>query len=132
MLKRQLNLHNKTNMFNVKILQHNCARLQNVMVSLLQYTVLNKIDIVIIQKPYYDIQKQMTINHSNFQSIILKISEIRLRVVTYIAKSNQDLQCTYRTDLIIDSDLQILSISNKNIKKTYLINVYNKRKQNSD
>ena len=62
----------KINMFNIKILQHNCARLQNVMISTLQYAVLNKIDIVIMQEPYYDIQRQMTISHSSFQSIISK------------------------------------------------------------
>ena len=61
------------------------------MISTLQYAVLNKINIVIMQKPYYDIQRQMTINYSNFQSIILKISEIKLRVITYVAKHNLEL-----------------------------------------
>ena len=75
------------------------------MISILQYAVLNKIDIVIMQEPYYDIQKQMTINHFSFQSIISKISEIRLRVITYVAKYSLGLQCTYRTDLINDLDL---------------------------
>ena len=47
-------------------------------------------------------------------------------------RPQQGLQCTYRTDLINDSDFQILSISNKNIKETYLINVYNEKKQESN
>ena len=75
------------------------------MIFTLQYAVLNKINIVIMQESYYDIQKQMIINHFSFQSIISKISEIRLRVVTYVAKHSLGLQCTYRTDLINDSDL---------------------------
>ena len=92
MLKKQPQLQlSKINMFNIKILQHNCARLQNVMISTLQYAVLNKIDIVIMQEPYYNIQKQIIINHFSFQSIILKISEIRSKVVTYVAKYNLKL-----------------------------------------
>ena len=58
-----------------------------------------------MQEPYYDIQRQMTISHPSFQSIISKISEIRSRVVTYVAKYSLGLQCTYRTNLINDSDL---------------------------
>ena len=85
-----------------------------------------------MQEPYYDTQRQMTISHSSFQSIISKISKTRLRVVTYIAKHSLELQCTDRTDLINNSDLQILSISNNNIKETYLINVYNKKKQENN
>ena len=92
-------------MFNIKILQHNCVKSQNVMIFTLQYAVFNKIDIVIMQKPYYDIQRQMIINHFSFQSIIPKISEIKLRVVIYIAKHSLELQYTYRTDLINDSNL---------------------------
>ena len=34
--------------------------------------------------------------------------------------------------MINDSDLQILSILNNNIKETYLINVYNEKKQGSN
>ena len=133
MLKKQLQFQlSKINMSNIKFLQYNCAKLHNVMISILQYAVFNKIDIIIMQKPYYDIQRQMTINHFSFQSIIPKISEIRLKMIIYIAKHNLGLQCTYKTDLINDSDLQILSISNNNIKETYLINVYNEKKQLSN
>ena len=85
-----------------------------------------------MQEPYYDIERQIIINHFNFQNIISKISKIKLRVVTYVAKYNLELQCTYKTDLINDSNLQILSISNNNIKETYLINVYNEKKQESN
>ena len=85
-----------------------------------------------MQEPYYNIQRQMIINHSNFQNIIPKISEIKSRMITYVAKHSLRLQCTYRTDLINDSDLQILSISNNNIKETYLINIYNEKEQGSN
>ena len=74
----------------------------------------------------------MIINHFSFQSIISKISEIKLKVITYVVKYSLKLQCIYRTDLINNSDLQILSISNNNIKETYLINVYNEKEQGSN
>ena len=61
------------------------------MIFTLQYAVFNKIEIVIMQKPYYDIQRQIIINHSSFQSIISKISEIKLKVIIYIAKYNLKL-----------------------------------------
>ena len=58
MLKKQSQFQlNKINIFNIKILQHNYTKSQNVMIFTLQYAVFNKIDIVIIQKPYYDIQR---------------------------------------------------------------------------
>ena len=39
-----------------------------------------------MQKPYYNIQRQMTINHFGFQSIILKNFEIRLKMIIYVVK----------------------------------------------
>ena len=112
---------------NIKLLQHNCARSQNIMIFLLKYAVLNKIDIVMIQKLYYDIQKQLTINHFNYQSILPKIPKYRFRVVIYVAKFNQELQYTYREDLIKDVNMQVINILNNNIKELYLINIYNKK-----
>ena len=52
-------------------------------------------------------------------------------MVTYVAKFNQELQCTYREDLIKDVDMQIINISNNSIKELYLINIYNEKQQSS-
>ena len=58
------------------------------MIFLLKYAVLNKINIVMIQEPYYDNQKQLIINHSSYQSILFKIFNYKLRVITYVIKFN--------------------------------------------
>lgn len=114
---------------NIKLIQHNCARSQNVMTSLLEYAVQNRIDIVMIQEPYYDVQRQLTISHPSYQSILSRIPGIRSRVVTYVARFKPELQCTYREDLIKDADMQIMNISNNSVKELYLINVYNEKEQ---
>ena len=60
-----------------------------------------------------------------------KIPDYRFRVITYVAKFNTELQCTYREDLIKDTDMQIMNILNNSIKELYLINIYNEKHQSN-
>ena len=94
---------------NVKFIQHNCAKSTNAMISCLEYALLNQIDIVFFQEAWTRDQK--TMSHPSFTCIMPKIATYRLRVAILFTKGNSKLQCTPRTDLIDDFDMQIIEIT---------------------
>lgn len=117
-----------TSFSNLKIIQHNCARSTNVMQSCLEYAKNNEIDLILIQEPWTKDQK--TISHSNYSCIISQILNKRVRVCAFVSKTNRKLNCTYRVDIINDSDCQILQISIENLRNLKLINLYNEKDEN--
>ena len=49
--------------------------------------------------------------------------------MAFISKVRQDLVCTSRSDILKDSDLQVLSISANGISSILLLNIYNEKSQ---
>ena len=84
-----------------------------------------KINIVLFQEPWIE-SGNITVSHSAFTSII-PVTELRLRVITFISKANCNLKCTPRPDILTDNNLQALSISMPNLKKFLLLNIYNEK-----
>ena len=113
----------------LKIFQHNCNKVTSTMHSVLESAV-GKVDIVLFQEPWIGPQN-ITVSHSAFTSII-PATELRSRVVAFIAKANCNLKCTSRSDISTDSDLQALSISMPNLKKFLLLNIYNEKSLKED
>ena len=123
----QHSLTNIENTQNVKFIQHNCAKSTNAMISCLDYALSNQIDIVMFQEPWTKDQK--TISHSSFTCIMPKKATYRLRVAIFFTKGNPKLQCTPRTDLIYDSDMQIMEITIDEVRKVQIFNIYNEKSQ---
>ena len=124
----QHSLANIENTHNVKFIQHNCGRSTNAMISCLEYALSNQIDIVLFQEPWTRDQK--TISHPSFTCIMPKIATYRSRVAIFVTKCNPKLQCTPRTDLIDDSDMQIIEIRIDEVRKVQIFNIYNEKSQN--
>ena len=124
----QHSLTNIENTKNVNFIQHNCAKSTNAMISRLEYAVLNQIDIVLFQESWTRDQK--TISHPSFTCIMPKIEAYRSRVAIFVTKCNSKLQCTPRTDLIDDTDMQIIQITIDEVRKVHIINIYNEKSQN--
>ena len=59
-----------------------------------------------------------------------KIAAYRSRVAVFVTKCNSKLECTPRTDLIDDPDMQIIQITIDDIRKVQIINIYNEKSQN--
>ena len=118
----QHSLKNIENTQNVKFIQHNCAKSTNAMISCLEYALLNQIDIVLFQEPWSRDQK--TISHPSFTCIMPKIATYRSRDAIFVTNGNSKLQCTPRTDLIDDSDMQIIEITIDEVRKVQIFNFY--------
>ena len=123
----QANTHQQKS--TLKIFQHNCNRVTSTMHSVLESAV-GKVDIVLFQEPWIGPQN-ITVSHPAFTSII-PATELRPRVVAFIAKANCNLKCTSRPDISTDSDLQALSISMSNLKEFLLLNIYNEKSLRED
>ena len=119
----QHSLTNIENTQNVKFIQHNCSKLTNAMISCLEYALSNQIDIVLFQEQWTRDQK--TILHPSFTCIMPKIATYRSIVEIFFKKGNHKLQCTPRTDLIDDSDMQIIEITIDEVRKVKIFNIYN-------
>ena len=59
-----------------------------------------------------------------------KIATYRSIEAIFVTKCNPKLQCTPRTDLIDDSDMQIIEITIDEVRKVQIINIYNEKSQN--
>ena len=123
----QHSLTNIENKQNVKFIQHNCAKSTNAMILCLEYALSNQIDIVLFQEPWTRDQK--TISHPSFTCIMPKIATYRSRVAIFVTKGNPKLQCTPRTDLIDDYDMQIIEITIDEVRKVQIFNIYNEKSQ---
>ena len=55
----------------------------------------------------------------------------RAKVCAFVSKTNRKLNCTYRVDIVNDSDCQILQISIDNLRNLKIINLYNEKDENS-
>ena len=62
-----------------------------------------KIDIILFQESWIE-SENITVSHSAFTSII-SVTELRLRVITFISKINCNLKCTSRLNILTDNDL---------------------------
>ena len=119
----QHSLTNIENTQNVKFIQHNCAKSRNAMISCFEYTLSNQIDIVLFQEPWTRDQK--TTSYPSFTCIMPKIATYRSRVAIFFTKGKPKLQCTPRTDLIYDSDMEIIEITIDEVRKVQIFNIYN-------
>ena len=58
-----------------------------------------------------------------------KNSDLSLESRYIIHKRKSQLQCTPRTDLIDDSDMQIIEITIDEVRKVQIFNIYNEKSQ---
>ncbi len=77
-------------------------KLTNVMQSCLEYVIINKYDIVLLQESC--VREKKIISHFNFICIILKVLNYRVRVVIFVTKTNRKLVYTSKLNIINDSD----------------------------
>ena len=82
-----------------------------------------KLILFFFQEPWARDQK--TISHPSFTFIMPKIANYRSRVAIFVTNGNSKLQCTPRTDLIDDSDMQIIEITIDKVRKVQIFNIYN-------
>ena len=75
----------------------------------------------------HEIKKQYHIR--SFTCIMPKIATYRSRVAIFVTNGNSKLQCTPRTDLIDDSDMQIIEITIDEVRKVQIFNIYNEKSQ---
>ena len=95
------------------------------MILCLEYALSNQIDIVLFQEPWTRDQK--TISHPLFTCIMPKLATYRSSVAIFVIKCNHKLRCTPRTDLIDDSDMQIIEITIDDVRKVQIFNIYNEK-----
>jgi len=103
-------------------------KLTNVMQSCLEYAIINKYDIILLQESW--VREKKIILHSNFICIILKVLNYRARVAIFVTKTNRKLVCTFKVNIINDSDCQIIHILINDIKNLKIVNVYNEKSLN--
>ena len=103
------------------------------MISCLEYDLEKKIDIICMQESWID-ANQITISHSAYTKILseLKNDEThKQRVIIFVSKKCEFV-VTSRSDLMSDTDIQILNISNIDLENLTIINVYNEKNQKTD
>jgi endonuclease/exonuclease/phosphatase (EEP) superfamily protein YafD len=118
----------------ISIIQHNTARSQNIMYSVLETAKESATDFVLIQEPWIAINENMiyTISHPTYDCILPNIvNNIRPRVAIYAKKQSVYKFCQ-RTDLTADSDIIIIDVSDQNIESFQIINIYNEKSLDSD
>ena len=118
----------------ISIIQHNTARCQNVMYSVLEIAKESAIDFILIQEPWIFQTDSMTltISHPTYDYILPSIvNNIRPRVAIYVKKQSVYKFCQ-RTDLTADFDIIIIDISGQNIKSFQIVNIYNEKSLNPD
>src|SRR5947207_3022147 len=119
-----MNSHSK-----ISIMQHNTVRTSDIMHSCLETAVKQAIDFVLIQELSIRFENNIiiTVSHSTYYCILSTYSDnIRLRVTVFARKLSNYKFC-HRTDLISDSDIIIINVSDSNIKIFQIINIYNKK-----
>ena len=125
-------MSDRNNQKEIRILQHNCAKSTNTMISCLEYGLTKKIDIVLIQEPWIG-DNQITISHPSYTCIMPAIGQLdkhKPRVLSFVSKSFK-LNITPRLDISSNTDIQVLHISNS-IDDLLILNVYNERSQKSN
>ena len=85
------------------------------------------IDILLFQEPWT--RDQLKLSHPSFTCIMPKIATYRSRVAIFFTKCNPKRQCTPRTDLIDNSDMQIIEIRIDEVRKVQIFNIYNEKSQ---
>ena len=106
---------------NIKILQHNTAKNQLILETILEIGIKEKADILLIQEPRI-YNSNSSIRHPSYINILPYKDNPRVSI--YIRKES-NIRFHLRLDLIDDPDLLILEINNKNIQPFYIINLYN-------
>src|SRR6266496_539053 len=98
----------------MKFVQHNINKTKEVLFSILEISLENKVDILLLQEPYTPkISGQyIAIQYSTFYTIPpeLNPSVYRPRVLTYIRK-NANIQFNPRYDIHNDPDMKITTIT---------------------
>ena len=103
------------------------------MISCLEYDLEKKVDIICMQKSWID-ANQVTISHSAYIKILSELKDDethKQRVIIFVSKKCEFV-ITSRSDLINDTDIQILNISNTDLENLTIINVYNEKSQKTD
>ena len=116
----------------IRIVQHNCARSINVMHSCLNSSKDNA-DIVLFQESWIANDNKSTVSHPAFTSLLpTSNNKFRPRTMAFISKTKQNLVCTPRSDISMNSDLQAISISSSEFSDILLLNIYNEKSQSED
>src|SRR5947207_14372311 len=124
-----MNSHSK-----ISIMQHNTARTSDIMHSCLETAVKQVIDFVLIKKLSIKFENNIaiTVSHSAYYCILPTYSDnIRFRVAVFTRKLSNYKFC-HKIDLISDSDIIIINISDSNIKIFQIINIYNEKNLNTE
>ena len=88
-----------------------------------------KINYILFQEPYIDINIMITISHFAYYYIIPESEKIRPKVMIFAKKSSR-FQFCQRLDICSDTDILIIDINdsvNPNAEVIQLINVYNEK-----
>ena len=116
-------LHNTPNIYPILLIMHFDPYIFD------KYALSNQIDIILFQEPSNRDHK--AISHPSFKCIMPKIAIYSSIVAIFVTKSNPKLQCTPRTDLIHDSDMQIIEITIDEVRKVQIFNIYNEKSQSN-
>ena len=117
----------------IQILQHNVAKSTNIMISCLEYAFNQKIDIIIMQESWIE-KKDIIIFHFAYDRIMPNTStemidqNKKFKIMTFVLKKSA-LKITFRFDILNDSDVQVLHITNIDIDDCMIINIYNEKNQ---
>ena len=113
----------------IQFLQQNIDKNPHKMHTYLEIGLELKIDYILFQEPYIDINMMITISHSAYYCIIPESEKIRPRVMIFAKKSSR-FQFCQRLDICSNTDILIININdsvNSNAEVIQLINVYNEK-----
>ena len=88
-----------------------------------------KIDYILFQEPFVNMETMTTISHSAYYCIIPESEKIRPRVMIFAKKSSR-FQFCQRSNICSNTDILIIDINdsvNPNAEVIQLINVYNEK-----
>ena len=88
-----------------------------------------KIDYILFQEPFVNMDTMITISHSAYYCIVSKSEKIKLRVIIFVKKSSR-FQFCQRSNICPNTDILIININdsaNPNAEVIQLINVYNEK-----
>ena len=112
----------------ITFMQHNTAKSQANMYTILQYGVETLTDFLLVQEPWMRDSKN-TISNSAYYTILPDTLE-KPRVVIYARKESTFEFC--QLDDCKNPDIIMLEISDPGIKKFRIFNIYNERRETED
>jgi hypothetical protein len=113
----------------IQFLQQNVDKNPHKMHTCLEIGLELKIDYILFQEPFINMDTMTTISHSAYYCIVPESEKIRPRVMIFAKKSSR-FQFCQRLDICPDTDILIIDINdsaNPDAEVIQLINVYNEK-----